>query len=187
MDIHEVTLLVIIQITLAHCLHLYNRVLCKVFLLDVLAYKLALAISCCDCGWCFSEDQLSLSGYCSPGYCGYLHSSIRFRYWGPELALCQGPCYSKTKCRDNNGSFPQWIVFCKWGSTVALIWNSSSIGALLIFMEYRKESGGWRARRHTKVTDFFKDYGFLLNQALMHLIVICTELWISPLYYFVNH
>lgn len=32
-----------------------------------------------------------------------------------------------------------------------------------------EKSCGWRARRHTKVTDFFKDYGFLLNQALMHL------------------
>lgn len=116
MDINEVILLVIIQITLAHCLHLYNRVLHKVFLsylcksLDVLTYKPALVLSCC--GSAANDSLRTIVSFTilaaavllgTVGASTVLPNSI---IEAPSQHWAQGLCYSMTKCRKKNGSYP---------------------------------------------------------------------------------
>lgn len=79
-NINEVTLLVIIQITLAHCLHLYNRVLWSLpQLFPPPALPLLNPISCCCSAMNDSLRTIvsfTVLVFCSPPeYCGCLHSS----------------------------------------------------------------------------------------------------------------
>lgn len=157
MGINEVTLLVIIQITLAHCLHLYHRVLWK------FSFVVSVGPSLC------SPTSLSLTHptaallLMTKDY-SLLHSSLMLTSWtlwclqccsrscygGIEPALCPKPMLF------NDRIIALFPLDCLsgMGSPVTLLWNSSSVGHDCLTWDTDRGVMQTGSGRHTQISNF---------------------------------
>lgn len=121
--------IVTVQITLAHCPHLYSRVLWKVFLsflwqsLDVLTSKAALVIyilyPATRLLWMILQDHCifhCLSATVLLSIVGASTVLPPFIIEAVSQHCAKSPCYSVTKCREKNSFLPTELFFLSEGS-----------------------------------------------------------------------